>query len=1211
MNTSIKKCVTDLVVIVLLAFGSSGYASTLLEDVEVAVVKQDLEAVERLHDELTLSYAVLAERFTLALSEAEKVPLAAQGLDLLFHEMSVEAEELFGQGDPSVIQVQSGNVQFVQELIGPRHWLAATALQSFSVYLMDFGQLERAAMLLDEAYEIAVEQLGAGHPSSIEILVDGYLIPLRSGDFAAALDILSSGVSQYSDLLGVGHAKSIAVGLLQVDVLIAVNELSRARQLQAQICQNLGQSRGIWHPSTLSCRHDEASLLARLGRQDEAELAFHEILKLSTQGLGATSTNSLEALLELAELERGRGDFLTARNRLDLVLQLSEPNSSYRLMAKDYLARVLRDEGLYPEAIEVINDLLPAAEAYWQKKSVNYYTILMEKGRLQQRSGLLGEAELTFQFTLRELLGELGEEHPLTIVAGSNLGQLYEQMGLYDEAEPLLKKALEQFVGVQGETSVAASRARNNLALLYESQGNFRDAEPLYEQSYDLLIQQFGADYNEAVAIQNNLAFLYMMMQDFAQAEAGFLSVVDSWAQSLGIDHPRRLKALNNLGRVQLGQNRLAEAEQTLLMAVTLRKSKLGDRHPDVIRSMIDLGRLYSAQLRLAEADVLTTTALQLSEAVLGEQHPYTFDALNSLASIKKKNNQLDAAIELSQKGFLRRSVFLDRMLWVTGENAREGYIRLHRQEFDDYLSLLVQVGGEENARRVLEASLHRKGLLLKITSQIQQVSRMSKNPELADVAVKLRRSRESLALLTLSGPTTDTVGQHVQMLYELELEVNELQGAMGRASAQYRSSIAPLDVDKLQLAVTADKALVDFLAYRSDDRPAYLASVLVNKAGRYRHHLIDFPEAAKIDRGIVEYRDVIQDLSVEDEELFEYGQDIYTAIWSPIDAVLEGLDYVYLVPDGLLNILPFAALVTIEEEYLVQAVDLHILTSGRDLLPNYIAVADGSYLLFAGPDYDISEVVPNGQINDPEIRTESTSLALRGAAGGLRGLKFVPLPGAEKEGEIIVTKAASYNIALDSFTQARAQERVISELEQVPSVLHIASHGFFLKANETLTKRLLKQQRGSAQVPPPGDNPLLRAGLAFAGINANAQYLGRINTQNDGILTALEVLDLNLSGTKLVVLSACETGLGEIHEGEGIYGLRRAFQEAGVGEIVSSLWEVSDSGTQALMTGFNDKVLAGVPPRDALRMVQLELIESVEWGYPYVWASFMMVGSS
>jgi CHAT domain-containing protein len=183
--------------------------------------------------------------------------------------------------------------------------------------------------------------------------------------------------------------------------------------------------------------------------------------------------------------------------------------------------------------------------------------------------------------------------------------------------------------------------------------------------------------------------------------------------------------------------------------------------------------------------------------------------------------------------------------------------------------------------------------------------------------------------------------------------------------------------------------------------------------------------------------------------------------------------------------------------------------------------------------------------------------------------------------------------------------------MQKAPEILHMATHGFFLKADDTLRKRLLKLQRGAEiHVPLPGDNPLLRAGLAFAGINTNAQFLGDIDTVNDGVLTALEVLDLNLSGTKLVVLSACETGLGEIHEGEGVYGLRRSFQEAGVAEVVSSLWEVSDAGTQALMTSFYDRVLSGTPAREALRETQLDLMDSPEWGYPYIWSAFMIVGS-
>ena len=187
--------------------------------------------------------------------------------------------------------------------------------------------------------------------------------------------------------------------------------------------------------------------------------------------------------------------------------------------------------------------------------------------------------------------------------------------------------------------------------------------------------------------------------------------------------------------------------------------------------------------------------------------------------------------------------------------------------------------------------------------------------------------------------------------------------------------------------------------------------------------------------------------------------------------------------------------------------------------------------------------------------------------------------------------------------TRAAAEEKELRSYnaEKVPEILHIATHGFFLKEQERLAKRIMGMQRGSQNpIPPPADNPLLRAGLAFAGLNPNAPLLGEIDTDNDGVLTAMEVLSLNLTGTRLVILSACETGLGEVHEGEGVYGLRRSFQEAGVDSVINSFWEVSDDGTQLLMTKFYDKYLDGIPPREAMREARLEMVEDFRWSSPF-----------
>ena len=573
---------------------------------------------------------------------------------------------------------------------------------------------------------------------------------------------------------------------------------------------------------------------------------------------------------------------------------------------------------------------------------------------------------------------------------------------------------------------------------------------------------------------------------------------------------------------------------------------------------------------------------------------------------------QVSDAVRLREMGLARRSQFLDRMLWVTGENAREGYIRLHEPELHDYLALLTRSGDPEAGKKALEASLQRKGLLLKITSEIEQIAQLSNDPLLSDTADALEAARKELAALTLSGPTAETQGRHAEALYELELRVNELQGELGRASVRYRSSIAGVSVDEVAESLGSGAALVDFLMYEDGGENKVLAAVMVNTESSTRYELVEFSDRAEIESAVLDYREIIQDDLADEDELFELGQIAHEVIWTPITGSIEGMEYVYLVPDGVLNILPFNALINEEEQYLIETTDLHILTSGRDLLPNEFDLASGDYVILAGPDYDADQIVAAAELAGAKgRRSAALQLGIRGAGSGLRGLNFAPLPGAEEEGRIITDRVSANDGDSDVYFGEAAQENVLVNIEETPEILHMATHGFFLEADDNLRKRLLKMQRSSeVQVPPPGDNPLLRSGLAFAGINRNASLLGDIDTDNDGVLTALEVLGLDLSGTRLVVLSACETGLGEIHEGEGVYGLRRSFQEAGVAEVISSLWEVSDAGTQALMTDLYERILQGTPAREALREVQIAMIDSPEWGYPYVWSAFMIVGS-
>lgn len=1187
----------------------------LLADIERALAAGDKTTIQIDLQQLSELHTSMPFWVDERLAAASAVSEDQVGEFEAWQELGSEAQMLLDAGDfETAASVLEGVLLLAQQAFGDNHWYTIAATRDMGFAFRQLGMAEEADGLYNAAFAASVDVLGEAHPRTqhiAELMAELYSAA-GAGDEAEMMRELV--ISNYDAEFGPAHLLTMESRLNQVATFEATGNYEEAIGLLTAVCGIYADNYSSYHPNTVDCEIYLARLTKETAGLDEAELTLQTTIENLSRATPRLTDQALGAMMLLAEVYRERGEYQVAKDLLSglipVAVQINNIETSYT--GKAYLARILMDEGDLGGAEMLTSNVVEYGSGAWQNRPLQYYNVLIELGSIYQRQSRLTDAEQIFADSVNALLEIVGELHPSTLVAMNNLGNIYEQQGLYDDAEPVLKQALGGMEEIFGPAHQQTARTRQNLALLHESQGNFREAEPLYHTSLGHIAETLGENHPTALGIQNNLAFLYMMMEDYDASGAMFEDLVERWQIALGPNHQDSLKGLNNLGRIYQRQGKLVEAEQTVVQAKLARREHLGEKHIDTIRSMIDLGSIYLDQGRLDEAAAELRAALALAEEVIGEQHPYTFEALNNLAKVLEAQGNLSGAVDLRGVGLARRSVFLDRMLWVAGENAREGYIRLHRPELDAYLSLLTRVDDPESGKKAIEASLQRKGLLLKITSEIEQIAQLSQDPRLTVISDELEQARKDLAALTLSGPTAETQGRHAEALYELELRVNELQGELGRASVRYRSSIANIDANALVASLDEDSALVDFLMYEDNGMQKVMAGIIVNDMGDIRYDLIEFPDREEIEASVIEYRTIIQDDLADEDEIIEIGQITYDLVWLPIEEAVGDLEYVYLVPDGVLNILPFNALMNADEEYLIQTTDIHILTSGRDLLPNQYQLADGEYVILAGPDYNSDKVVSAEELAVASARRSSAlKLGIRGAGGGLRGLNFAPLPGAEKEGRIITDRVEANEEASDVYFGEQAQEQVLAGIDEAPEILHMATHGFFLEADDTLRKRLLKLQRGAElQVPPPGDNPLLRAGLAFAGINSNAQFLGDIDTVNDGVLTALEVLGLDLSGTRLVVLSACETGLGEIHEGEGVYGLRRSFQEAGVAEVISSLWEVSDDGTQALMTDFYDRVLQGTPARVALRETQLDMIDSPEWGYPYIWSAFMIVGS-
>nr|WP_281438647.1 CHAT domain-containing protein [Synechococcus sp. C9] len=278
-----------------------------------------------------------------------------------------------------------------------------------------------------------------------------------------------------------------------------------------------------------------------------------------------------------------------------------------------------------------------------------------------------------------------------------------------------------------------------------------------------------------------------------------------------------------------------------------------------------------------------------------------------------------------------------------------------------------------------------------------------------------------------------------------------------------------------------------------------------------------------------------------------------------------------------------FAGLVDEKNQYLIENYLITYLTSGRDLLRLQTTPPKANPpLIVANPTFDKPGSNPVQIASADRSNPRSIDLAT---------LKFGSLPATAIEGETIAKLLPNSRL----FTQTQATEAVVKSSNN-PRILHLATHGFFLQSAPTT-----QAQDGSRNLP--SENPLVRSGLAFSGFNV------RQGGGDDGVLTALEITGMDLRGTQLVVLSACETGLGDVQSGEGVYGLRRAFTLAGAQSQVMSLWRVDDNATKDLMVNYYQRLSKGEGRGEALRQAQLTMLRSPNYAHPKYWSGMIPAG--
>jgi CHAT domain-containing protein len=593
--------------------------------------------------------------------------------------------------------------------------------------------------------------------------------------------------------------------------------------------------------------------------------------------------------------------------------------------------------------------------------------------------------------------------------------------------------------------------------------------------------------------------------------------------------------------------------------------------------------------------------SLAIREKALGKEDIAVAESLNNLALLYEAQGDISRATD-----------FFSRDLAIEGHNLGVIFAFGSEQNKQDYakgfagttnaiisLSLRQAANNPTVASLALTTVLRRKGLVLDaVADSIQTLrSQVADKPETKKLFDEWLNVNQQLSALAYRGQGKQSASDYKAQFQQLETEKERLEEAISTKSAEFRTATQPLELAAIQAKIPKDAALVEIVRYQPFNakakraekwgKPRYAAAVL-RSSGEPKW--VDLGDAAIIDKSVANLRKVLKDETLPVQQL---ARTLDQQVMAPIRPLLGDARHLLLSPDGQLTLIPFEALKDEQDKYLIQRYAFSYLTSGRDLLRFELpANSLSTPVVFANIDYDKQEIAAASSVRGSENRRSAD----------LASLRFGSLSNTLEEANKIKGIFADTKI----ISGKQATEAVIKQL-QAPSILHLATHGFFVPDQQIpLVGDNFNKQLGTQHIVSLQENPLLRSALALAGINNRTKASS--NT-NDGVLTALEVAGLNLRGTQLVVLSACETGLGDVKVGDGLYGLRRALVIAGSQSQVLSLWLVDDAGTKDLMVKYYKNLKAGKGRHEALRETQLELLKTPEYQHPYYWASFVPSG--
>jgi len=829
----------------------------------------------------------------------------------------------------------------------------------------------------------------------------------------------------------------------------------------------------------------------------------------------------------------------------------------------------------------------------------------------------------------------------------SDLAGLCDDMGDYAQAASLDQRCLtirEELLGVQ---NTEVGDVLNDLAYEYQEMGDYDLALPLYQRSLMITEKVSGKEHYDVATTLDNMADAYRLKGDCADALPLAQRALEIREKVLGKDHADVTDSFYTLAAIRRGLGDYKEALNLCEQGIALGVRRLGPEHPIVAANLFVAGQVYGDLGDYAEAASACRRAISIDERNSGPENPDVIEELTELAIVLGKQRNIEQSISTFAEVFKRQRHYFVGQLVALPDSTALRSIRVSFQTEEIFHSICAEAPAESRSDACFAGA---EGLAL--SKAFLEEVRAAQAALDADprTTTKELRSQYRAATVQLDRLKQSSVSlpQREIRRRALQEELDHLETAMAERAESVAVTVRERNLTLTNIArgLPAQSALLDFVQYRKFDlasttnrwgQPSYAAYLTFSAAKDPTNIIVErinLGEAAPINEAVELICKRMSAGQFAARDLPSALQRVGQLVYAPLAKHLVNVSHLIICPDGRLSRLPFEML-SYDGRFLIEDKTISYVGSGREitrLAQTAAKVVTSAPVVIGNPDFDLdlakagsggtellgSPISPGRSIGDAKpdgSPAAGVAPVQRFLILNDRGLSFGTLPGAEAEARSVAKLLGDECVLL---LGAKAREADLKAVNS-PIVLHLATHGFFLSVEDFQgTVKLRSKLMASAGMDSAvagytassghdWENPMLRCGIALAGAN-HALQISSVTGEN-GLLTGLEASLLNLHGTELVILSACDSGTGEVMTGEGMMSLRRAFRIAGAQTVLASHWSISDKATSQLMTQFMRRWRSGEPRDKAWREAQLFLLHSKDFSNPYFWAAFTLTG--